>query len=316
MSHFTVVIPTYNRAQLVHRAIESAINQTAKADQIVVVDDGSTDDTAGVCGKYADSIEYVRQPNAGVSAARNHGIKRARHPWTAFLDSDDYWLPTHLEKIAGAIEGTSGRAAFYFTDLQFSDGAGGGTLWTKIGLQFSEPFILAPDGTRWLLTRQQPCAIQTTVMSTPKLRAAGGFDPTFRVMEETDLYYRLGVGSPICAVNGIGGIQTSDDSQDNRLTGIVNSRSEDYWKHAYRLSSNVLARFPNLKRRHRQALRFDMACASWMLARVHWRSGGFASGCRALFQSLRIYPPFLLSVICRNQSPGWERNVFSTQATS
>src|SRR5438270_12888106 len=88
MTQFTVVIPTFNRSHLVRRAIDSALQQTLRPEQIIVVDDGSTDDTESACRAYGSAIQYVRQPNAGVSSARNHGIRLARQPWTAFLDSD------------------------------------------------------------------------------------------------------------------------------------------------------------------------------------------------------------------------------------
>src|SRR5947208_1144787 len=116
MCQFTVIIPTYNRSRLVERAIESALAQTLPAARLIGEDDGSTDNTAEVCAKFGSAIEYVRQKNAGVSEARNTGIRLTRTPWTAFLDSDDYWTPAHLEKIAAAIKSTDGKARFYFTD--------------------------------------------------------------------------------------------------------------------------------------------------------------------------------------------------------
>src|SRR4030095_4422896 len=103
MESISVVIPTFNRAGVVKRALESALRQSLPPAQIIVIDDGSTDDTREVLGGYGDTIEYVRQENAGASVARNRGIALARHPWIAFLDSDDYWLPDHLARPAGRI---------------------------------------------------------------------------------------------------------------------------------------------------------------------------------------------------------------------
>jgi glycosyltransferase involved in cell wall biosynthesis len=89
-SEMTVVIPVYNRAKLVGRAIQSVLDQTMQAAQVIVVDDGSTDKTAEVCGEYSRSIQYVWQRNSGASAGRNAGIQLSNYPWIAFLDSDDY----------------------------------------------------------------------------------------------------------------------------------------------------------------------------------------------------------------------------------
>jgi len=91
----SVVIPTYNRARFVTKAIDSALAQ-GKECEVIVVDDGSTDDTGASLGVYRDRIKYLYQRNAGVSRARNAGIEIARGEWITFLDSDDEWLPNFL----------------------------------------------------------------------------------------------------------------------------------------------------------------------------------------------------------------------------
>jgi glycosyltransferase involved in cell wall biosynthesis len=93
----SVVIATYNRAQLLSLAIASILSQTRAATEIIVVDDGSTDDTARTCETFGDRIRYVRQENAGVSAARNRGIVESSGEWIAICDSDDLWAPDKLE---------------------------------------------------------------------------------------------------------------------------------------------------------------------------------------------------------------------------
>ncbi len=93
----TVVIPTFNHGRYVVEAVESVLAQTVRPLQIVVVDDGSTDDTRDRLMPYLDRIEYVYKTNAGLSAARNTGIERARGEWVAFLDADDVWGPHKTE---------------------------------------------------------------------------------------------------------------------------------------------------------------------------------------------------------------------------
>ena len=94
----SVVIPVYNGAGHVGRAIESVLKQKRPADEIIVVDDGSTDDTADEIGKFGEKVRYIHQENGGVSSARNAGINAATSEWIAFLDSDDEWLDSYLEK--------------------------------------------------------------------------------------------------------------------------------------------------------------------------------------------------------------------------
>jgi glycosyltransferase involved in cell wall biosynthesis len=98
MASVSVIIPTFNRAMKTARAVASVLYQTFTDYEIIVVDDGSQDNTEAVMRQFEGRIRYVVIPsNQGVSAARNRGIKESQAPWIAFLDSDDYWLPRKLE---------------------------------------------------------------------------------------------------------------------------------------------------------------------------------------------------------------------------
>ena len=93
----SAVIPAYNAGKYVGRAIESVLAQTHKADEIIVVNDGSSDDTAEVVERFGGAVRFIRQENAGASVARNTGIEAATSEWIAFLDADDEWLPNKLK---------------------------------------------------------------------------------------------------------------------------------------------------------------------------------------------------------------------------
>ncbi|MBN2559601.1 MAG: glycosyltransferase family 2 protein [Phycisphaerae bacterium] len=100
----SVVIPSYNSAEVLPHAIESVLAQTRPADEIIVVDDGSQDDTANVCAEFGDEVRYIRQENRGASSARNTGIEAGGGGWLAFLDADDIWDTEKLELQLAALD--------------------------------------------------------------------------------------------------------------------------------------------------------------------------------------------------------------------
>lgn len=102
----SVVIPIYNYSRFITQAIESVLDQTFRDLEVIVVDDGSTDETAQMVGRFGDRVRYVYQANRGPNAARNTGIREARGSCVAFLDADDYWLPRKLELQVPLIEGS------------------------------------------------------------------------------------------------------------------------------------------------------------------------------------------------------------------
>ena len=96
MPKVSVIIPTYNRGRLITRAIDSVLNQTYRNLEIIIIDDGSNDQTGSILGSYKNRIQYFYQENQGISAARNRGIKEAKGSYIAFLDSDDEWVEDKL----------------------------------------------------------------------------------------------------------------------------------------------------------------------------------------------------------------------------
>lgn len=94
---FSVIIPVYNGAATLARAVESVLTQHWPAHEIIIIDDGSTDASAEIASGYGDRVRYQRQDNAGVSAARNHGARLATGDWLAFLDADDWYYPDRLK---------------------------------------------------------------------------------------------------------------------------------------------------------------------------------------------------------------------------
>jgi glycosyltransferase involved in cell wall biosynthesis len=104
MIKFSIIIPAYNRFDMVQKAINSVLLQTYPHYELIVVDDGSTDDTYKISNIFKDKIKLIKQENLGVSAARNKGIEISSHEYIAFLDSDDIWLPEKLQEHVNFIQ--------------------------------------------------------------------------------------------------------------------------------------------------------------------------------------------------------------------
>ncbi len=100
----SIIIPTYNRKQSLQKALDSVLAQTSPYFELIVVDDGSEDNTAELADQYRADIVWIRQENKGPAAARNRGIQAAGHPLLAFLDSDDWFAPTKLEEQIKAMQ--------------------------------------------------------------------------------------------------------------------------------------------------------------------------------------------------------------------
>ena len=120
--NISVVIPSYNRKDFLKRSIDSAINQTKKPLEIIVVDDGSTDGTETMIKSDYDFVKFIKQKNKGVSAARNIGIKVSIGEWICFLDSDDEWKKDKLEKQINAMKSNPGYKFFHSNEIWIKNG--------------------------------------------------------------------------------------------------------------------------------------------------------------------------------------------------
>lgn len=122
---FSVIIPTYNRADLLPRAIISVLQQTYNNWELIIVDDGSKDNTREVVSRHTDPrIKYIYQNNAERSAARNNGIKNATGNYICFLDSDDYYLPERLQGLYNSLQAKQFPVGVYYTGMLVENSTG------------------------------------------------------------------------------------------------------------------------------------------------------------------------------------------------
>lgn len=180
----SVVIPAFNQAHFIANAIESVLAQTHPPDEVVVVDDGSTDATARVLQTYLSSLTIVRQDNSGLGAARNAGVRRASSSWIALLDADDMWQPQYLETMiqalvrAGDADVAVGSARFCLADGRAID-----------RLVRAEPGVY--HDLRGRLLRANPFIPSAAIIRRDLLLSAGGFIEDRSIVEDWELWLRL-----------------------------------------------------------------------------------------------------------------------------
>jgi glycosyltransferase involved in cell wall biosynthesis len=192
MPKVSVIIPTYNRSDYLMEAIESVRQQTYTDYEIIVVDDGSTDDTRGLLKPLRDNgtIHYIYQENQNKSAARNHGVRQAKGEYIAFLDSDDLFVPTKLEKQVAYLD-EHPEVGFVHSWYSKFDDAGNhlGTRDTSKYTGWIYPDILLS----WSILMATPCMM----MRVEVFEDVGGFDVSQHWGEDIDIWRRITQRYPI-----------------------------------------------------------------------------------------------------------------------
>jgi glycosyltransferase involved in cell wall biosynthesis len=186
----SVIIPAFNRAYCLGKAIDSVLAQTTPVHEIIVVDDGSTDGTQELVARYKGQVDYVWQENRGLSAARNVGIAKSTGSWLAFLDSDDWWHPEKLTLQVQALENNPDAALVYVDYWQYyADGR-------VDKAELPEPAALWPR-----LRYNNPLAAGSTMLvRKAALMEVGTFDESLRAAEDWDILVRLRVRMPFAHV--------------------------------------------------------------------------------------------------------------------
>lgn len=181
----SVVIPAYNAAWCVAKAIDSVLAQDYRDFELIVVDDGSTDDTAKVLAAYGDAIRVIRKPNGGLSSARNTGIAAARGEFIAFLDADDWWLPGKLRLQMSSMR-QNANIGFSSTTARVVDPDGNlVNIWACA--HWDGPFLAHLFGSNADVAGSGSAVIARRSL----FDQVGGFDETLRSLEDIDMWMRL-----------------------------------------------------------------------------------------------------------------------------
>ena len=223
---FSVIIPLYNKAPYVAKAIESVLGQTYRDFEVIVIDDGSTDQSLEVAKTFENkSITIISQPNSGVSTARNNGVKIAKYPYICFLDADDWWHPTFLEEMKRLI-----------TDFPDAGIYGSGYYIVKNGQERIAP-IGVPQGFERGIIDYCEVYAKTLCMPLTSISVAipkhifdeeEGFKSKLKLGEDFDLWIRIILKHKAILVNKPLAYYNQDVEVNNRAIGSRFYKPEEH----------------------------------------------------------------------------------------
>jgi glycosyltransferase involved in cell wall biosynthesis len=214
---FSVVIPSYNRATLLPRALDSILVQSLPACEIIVIDDGSSDETARVLRDNYPQVRYYYQRHSGVSSARNLGIRVSSEVWIALLDSDDCWHPDKLKCQARAIQENPGLRLVHTNEL-----------WIRNGVEVVQPPHLRKFGGSIFSNCLETCfiAASSTVIRRDIFADIGDFDESLKACEDYDMWLRVSANEHVGFL---------EQPLVTRFAGHAGQLSATKWLDSYRI---------------------------------------------------------------------------------
>jgi glycosyltransferase involved in cell wall biosynthesis len=271
MPTVSVVIPTFNRSKLVVRAIDSVLNQTYKDYEIIVVDDGSTDNTSSILKPYTGRVRYFYQENQGPSAAKNKGIQLARGKWISILDSDDLWLPTKLELQLNTVTALGRDFGACFTNCSFF---GDPNLvmsgFEQAGLCDDTADGPFPSPLKFILARHPAIYFQSLLVLRSLMEQLNGFDEDLRVAEDTDLLFRLAFKTRFCFVNQPAVTINRSQSREG-LMELFSQRDERVFRSLEHMFRKWICLPENVDQEVRQTIhqRLKRLYYDWLIAKLY-----------------------------------------------
>jgi glycosyltransferase involved in cell wall biosynthesis len=285
----SVLIPTYNRASFLPETLASVFNQTMAPAEVILVDDGSTDDTQTVVRSlllqhpgWATRLRFIRQENRGKSAALNSALAVAGGDWIAFNDSDDTWAATKLELQFKSFERFP-RCLASFTETtlnEFND------RHPELTRQVEDSYGIVEHPSRLYPVEWPGTYMQTVVVRADIMRACGDIDTRYRLSQDVDFMFRLGLLTPFCYVNAPL-VQINRDPA--RVDGLMTAYPSRSWT-AMLESESMLQKWLTLVDESNPALRriikHELASARSALANRHILAGDLAGTRRTLGEAI------------------------------
>ncbi len=222
---FSIIIPLYNKAPYIEKALSSVFSQTYKAFEVIVVNDGSTDRSLEVVQQFQNSITQqlnnsttqpltiVSQKNQGVSTARNNGVKLAQYPYICFLDADDWWKPAFLEEMKRLIEAYPQAGIYGSSYFKVKNGQ---HIPADIGVDKGFTQGLINYYKVYAKTLWMPLTSISVVIPKQVYQALNGFKPTLKLGEDFDLWVRIALKYPVAFFNKPLVYYNQDVELDNR----------------------------------------------------------------------------------------------------
>lgn len=277
----SVVVAAYNRARLLPETVESILQQRFRDFELIVVDDGSTDNTREVLESYRNRIRLYKQENRGPSAARNLGIRHARGQWIAIQDSDDLCAPDHLEVLCDFVQKNPHYA------MVFANGAYLG------GPEHKRQTIIPEEKSRRLARKgveltdlfdKSIVRLQAALISKESYLALGGLDETLRICMDLDLAFRFYMCYPMAYLESVVFYYRKHE-------GNIGRNQELRLLENIRVVEKLVSLFPQAKEtlgRRRIARR--MAYRYYRLAKTRWKVGNKEGGGEAIRQAVDLRP--------------------------
>ncbi len=238
MVFFSVVMPVFNRANLISATLDSVFNQKFDDWEVIVIDDGSTDNTLNVLAKYHNRIKVLQQKNQGPGKARNLGIQKAQGQYVAFLDSDDIWFPWTLELYVEVISQTNFPALLAGKPLFFRDANDLATVQSsELHYSIYQDLYNSSEKTNSIVT-------SSVVVRLDVLQKAGGFTDRWINSEDNDLWLRLGTAKGFTYINSptVLGYRQQADSAVSNIT-------KNYQGSCYLIEQENTGKYPGEKSR-------------------------------------------------------------------
>lgn len=280
----SVIIPAYNAARTIERSLRSVFSQRYPALQIIVVDDGSTDNTAQILqNNYYGVIQYVFQSNGGAAAARNRGLAEATGKYIAFLDADDEWTPDKLCLQYATMENNR-SVGLSFTDMSHWEN---GLLVHRSYLHERKYNFVSSGMIYDQLLHECFIFTPTVMMRRDIVERVGLFDESLRISEDYDLWLRIAKSYEVLYIDTP---LLNRHRSDSNLTGDQLLYAES--------SINMLERLLESERRHKTRKKILVArlAEAYKNAAYHYRMSGQFSKARQYYINSFMYNPSIISV--------------------